>query len=146
VRQDQTFADFFVSQMDELGWSNRVLAERAGVSFRAPADIRSGRLEKLLKSGDMSERKKRGVAQSTTRILKAFGVDPEPWLKKLGLPILKPVQLQPRSISSQVSHIAQKPVSDEDIESFIDARGPLGDLFTVELLIKMLINKHLKPE
>ena len=139
MSKHQTFAEFFASEMDARGWSNRILAERAGVSFRTPADIYSGKLERLLESGEASTRKLRGAAGSTFRTLTAFGIDPKPWMDKLGLPMPTLDQLQPRNFTTQITAVLQNPVTSDLLERFRKAQEPLGDLFTVEILLKLLI-------
>ena len=69
--------------LKDNGGSNREVAERAGISFRAIAEARDGYdAEDLL-----SPRKRMGVVSSITRLAACLGLDPSTILKELGIDV-----------------------------------------------------------
>lgn len=137
----QSFGEWLNSAMAERGWSQKELAERARVSFRAISDARSGRLEELLKKKDVGARKKIGVAGSTNRILLALGQDPKEWMGKLGLEVPKHKSSK-KSFESQLNFILSEPLTSEDIEQFGRVQKELGELFSVEMALRLIMRKR----
>lgn len=140
---EQSFADYLNSAMLEKGWSTRDLASSARVSFRATSDIRTGKLEKALKKS-MPNRKKIGVSGSTYRILRALGQNPKEWMDKLGLEIPKNEATDGMKFENQLRLVLTEPLTAEDIEQFGRVQKELGDLFSVEMALRLIMRKHLE--
>ncbi|MEQ1499976.1 MAG: hypothetical protein ABL917_01220 [Parcubacteria group bacterium] len=143
LMSNDSFSQFLESSMAQKRFSNRTLAERARVSFRIIADVRSGRLEKDLQvKGKLSKRKIGGVSSSTYRLLIALGEEPETWMKKLGLVIPQAEVAQAQGFGSRIQLILEKPLTAEEIGKFGRVQKELGEWFTVEMALRLLIRKH----
>ena len=146
------------------GMSNRVFADKAGISFRAIAEIVSGKLDEAVQEKNrkrLSGRKRAGLIQVITRALVACGEDPREWFKTLGVSLTtneeqamsgatsrRPKPLMASGLGTEewnaLLTIADKPLSKEDIEQLSKAQEVLGDFFTIKLAIELLISKHKK--
>ncbi len=146
------------------GMSNRVFAEKAGISFRAIAEIRSGEWDEAMwnKNGKgYSGRKRAGAIQVMARTLVACGEDPQEWVKASGLSLTtqdeqamsaatcrRPKPLMTPGLGSEewnaLLTIADKPLTKEDVEQLSKAQEVLGDFFTIKLAIELLISKNKK--
>lgn len=138
-----SFSGFLESAMTQKGFSNRSLAETARCSFRIIADARTGRLEQDLKKKDkLSKRKIAGVSSSIYRILVSLGEEPETWMTKLGLAIPQAEAQRTQGFGSRIQLILQKPLTAEELEQFTRVQKELGELFSVEMALRLLIRKH----
>ncbi|HEY4480020.1 MAG TPA: hypothetical protein VJB58_00935 [Candidatus Paceibacterota bacterium] len=146
------------------GLSNRRFAEKAGISFRAIADIRSGKFEEALQNrngAEFSKKKRIGAIQVMSRVLIACGENPQEWVKTLGLEIdsreqqamFEATSQRPRPLLAPglggdewntLLLIADTPLTKEDIEQLSKAQEVLGDFFTIKRVIQLLIHKHKK--
>ncbi len=140
----ESFSAFVVSAMKQKGFTDRSLAGQARVGLKAIADARSGKLEKsLLEKSGLSNRKLNGVRGSIYRILIALGEEPETWMTKLGLPTLPQIEVaRAQTFESRLTLILQKPLSADEIEQLGRAQKELGELFIVEIALRLLIQKH----
>jgi transcriptional regulator with XRE-family HTH domain len=139
----QSFADFLNSVMREKGWASRDLAERARSSFRTISDARSGKLEESL-NGNVSIRKKAGLSSTVYRILCALGCEPREWMDKLGLEIPESRSVEETRFEHRLRRVLKEPVTAEDIERFGQAQKALGDLFSVEIMLQIIMRGHLE--
>lgn len=146
------------------GDSNRVFAEKAGISFTAIAKIRSGKWDESMqnKNGQgYTGRKRTGALQVMARVLVACGENPQEWIKTLGLSLTpqeeqamssatsrRPKPLTAPGLASEEWNalliIANNPLTKEDVEQLLKAQEVLGDFFTIKLAIELLISKHKK--
>ncbi len=136
-----TFASFLNSELEKRGWTNREFSDRARVSFRAIGVARSGALDELVK-GKMSHRKKIGISASTYRMLSVLTGEPQVWMKKLGLKIPAKQNVLFQGVHQRVQFILSNPIASEDLEQFVRLQKELGDLFTVEIALSLLLKKH----
>lgn len=150
--------------VEAQGLSNRNFATKAGISFRAIAEIRPGKWDEAIQGKNVrgySVRKRTCAIQVMARTLIACGENPQEWVKTLGL-ALTPQEEQ--ALSSATSWrpkpilapglgaeewnalltIANKPLSKEDIDQLAEAQEVLGDFFTIKLAIELLISKNKK--
>lgn len=148
------------------GLSNRLLAQKAGISFRSIADLRSGKFEEVLQNkngADCSTRKRIGAIQVMSRVLIACGEDPKEWVRNH--PKLELDERELRAVAEATSqrpkplmtpglgaeewnallHIADKPLAKEDVTQLAKAQEVLGDFFTIKRAIELLIHKHKTP-
>lgn len=145
------------------GKSNRQLADEAGISFRAIAQIRSGEWDEAIrhKIGGYTGRKRIGAIQVMARVLVACGEDPKAWIQASGISLTPQDE---RAISGATSRrpkpltahglgpeewnallvIADSPLTKEDIDQLARAQEVLGEFFTIKLAIELLISKHKK--
>jgi hypothetical protein len=145
------------------GLNNRLFAEKAGISFRAITDIRSGKFEENLRNRNgvkHSTRKLIGVIQVLTRVLIACGENPQEWVKTHGLELTsreqqvmsatnqRPKPLMTLGLEAEEWNtlllIANKPLTNEDVEQFAKAQEVFKDFFTVKQAVKLLVHKYKK--
>ncbi len=144
--------------MESQGMTSRVFAERAGISFRAITEIRSGQWDTTVRS-TQTLRKRRAAVQVMTRVVSACGQDPKEWAKKFNF------SLTPAEIASAVatalvgqqtvyktgnvsidwnilSTILVEPLTPEDLEKLSGGQKALGEFFTLELAVRLLFSTH----
>jgi hypothetical protein len=143
MAEHQSFADYFDSAMSDKGWSSKDLAAQARVSFRAISYIRSGEFEKSLKR-TIPKRKKIGMSGSIYRILRALGPNPKEWMDKLGLEIPKNELTGGMKFENKLRLVLTEPLTAEDIEQFGRVQKEIGELFSVEMALRLIMRKHLE--
>jgi hypothetical protein len=146
------------------GLSNRDFSAKAGISFRAIAEIRSGQWDEAMQNKNgkgYSGRKRSGAIQVMARTLVACGENPQEWIKTLSLTLTpqeeqtlsaatsrRPKPLMAPGLGSEewnaLLTIADKPLRKEDVEQLAKAQDALGDFFTIKLAIELLISKNKK--
>lgn len=149
-----SFAQFVDDAMVTQGLSARALAFEAGISFRAITEARSGQLEIGLVSDTLSLRKRIGLMKSTPRLLKGLGADVEKWMTSLGLTDdnLRVARRNApqwwkeggpktkiRTVFAQANDISSQPVPSQCVDELRKVQVVLGDLFTVEMLVRILL-------
>lgn len=144
------------------GMSNRVFADKAGISFRAIAEIRSGKLDEVLQEDNrrsLSRKKRAGLIQVVTRALLACDEEPRDWFTAHKVVLTtqeeqamfaamsrKPKLSVTPGLGAEewnaLLKIANRPLSKDDIEQLSKAQEVLGDFFTIKLAVELLISKH----
>lgn len=149
-----SFTQFVNESMFTQGLSNRILANIAKISFRVVAEARGGAVEEMLATGNLSTKKFVGLMGSVPRLLKGLNADVDKWMTTLGLTREKlnefscrPDRLpkaktvfgpMTRNVLNQTGNILDKPVSLECIHELREVQTALEDLFTVEILLRVL--------
>jgi len=137
-----TFAEFLTGEMRARGWSNRVLAQKAGVSFRAISEACSGKLEVLMQDPHCSWRKRIGASAATHRIIAVLGAEAMPWAKRLGLEDYHGHETSLRVSQEVIRNGLEAVLSSEDIEWLHATKAVLGEMLTLDLALRLLVKRH----
>jgi len=140
----QTFQKLIESFKSKTGWSNLELAKRAAVSSRAICEALDGTTDCLAQKKGVTKKKLIGVTASTQRLLRVIGEDDTKWLEQLGLTAYVD-DARPRSYVSvgkigDFQYLMNETITETDLELLRSARSGLGDVFTLEIALKVLAN------
>lgn len=135
--------------------SNRVLADKAGVSFRVITEVGSGTWEQEIFLSKWSKRKKERSFGATMRLIVACDESPDEWIERLELTrvfsrsVIKRLLREATDIKTEktsrwhlLDSIADEPITEADIEKLMKGMELGEDFFTIEMAIRLLIANH----
>lgn len=139
----ETLSKFVHRRIRDLGFNNKTLAEKGGISFRIISDVLQGRLDAtpIDKTG-LSNRKINGLSGAVYRLLSALEEDPRPWMQKLGLDSQYAEVVVQQSFENRVALAMSRTLTQEDLEQYIRVQKELGEIFTLEMAIRIFFKKH----
>jgi DNA-binding XRE family transcriptional regulator len=140
MKSSKPLATLVRQRREEGQYSQKAFSDLASISTKTLNEVESGAFEELLESGQATRRKKVGAASTLHRLLFAMGEDPKPWFERLDLPA--PTSVAEETFLSSIQVLRSQSLTSDDVAMLQRVSEELGDLFTIDMVLRLLIRKH----